>query len=143
VGLVIYPPASQECLFTADDSSIPQPPLCDMATRVDNNDAEFKVGDASTDDVNAYNKREGIAADERVPAYSENAYGDPKVNVRGDVEPAWSCDWSQTSVDAAGCDVKLLGEESMQGDEADDELGASSSASEDDWQEVEGLSDCY
>jgi len=114
--------------------------------RVDYNDAEFKVGDASTDDVNAYNKREGIAADEPVPANSENAHGDPQANVRGDVEPAWSCDCSQTSVDAAGCDVKLLkllGEESMQGDEADDELGASSSASEDDWQEVEGLSDCY
>ena len=51
------------------------------------------------------------------------------------------CDWSQPSADdtADRCSGKLLGEESSQGIDADDEQDDSSS-SEDDWQEVEGLS---
>jgi len=52
-----------------------------------------------------------------------------------------SCDWSQPSADDTvdGHGGKFSGEDSMQGIDADDERGDSSSSSDDDWQEVEGL----
>ena len=84
----------------------------------------------------------------------------PKINVDGAVECQSSCDWSQPSVGGAmechlSCDwsqpsaddtvddrgydrVKFCGDESLQSMDADDEHGSSSSSDED-WQEVEGL----
>jgi len=95
--------------------------------------------DRTFDVVNTHDTSEDIASNERNPD-AENSC-DPKINVGGAVEFQSSCDWSQPSADDTvdGFDrVKFCGEESLQSMDADDEHGSSSSSDED-WQEVEGL----
>jgi len=105
-----------------------------MEMQIDNTEAENTF-----DVVSAHDKADDITTNEHDPATENNC--DPKINVGGAVDCQSSCDWSQPSADDAvdGYDrVKFCGEESLQGMDADDERGASSS-SDDDWQEVEGL----
>jgi len=100
----------------------------------------LQVGDNEASVTNADDRCEGLAAtDERDTAVSDDKIG-RNVSRAGDCQS--SCDWSQPSADDtadAYHGVKFFREESSQGIDADDERGDSSSSSEADWQDVEGL----
>ena len=100
----------------------------------------LQVGDNEASVTNADDRCEGLAAaDEREPATSDDKIGRDVSRV-GECQS--SCDWSQLSADDmadAYRGVKFFREESSQGIDADDERGDSSSSSEADWQDVEGL----
>jgi len=108
--------------------------MSDIEKQVDNTEAE-----RTSEVVDAHDKTEDITTNKQ-DAATENIC-DPKINLGGAVDCQSSCDWSQPSADDTVDEyerVKFCGEESLQGMDADDERGGSSS-SDDDWQEVEGL----
>ena len=99
-------------------------------------EAGHMAGIINTDD----GRDDVTTTDRRDPATSDATLTH---NVSGAGDWQSSCDWSQPSADDAAdaCrGVKFFREESSQGIDADDERGDSSSSSDDDWQEVEGLS---
>ena len=134
--IILYSPASVQLPLPVSlpakmTGGVADVNMCDVAMQVDGSEAGVTSADGRYDGLATANEHETAASDDRIGR---------DVGGVGDCQS--TCDWSQPSADDAADAyhaVKFFGEESLQGIDADDECGDSSSSSEDDWQEVEGI----